>query len=78
MFIDGSGGDIILTDSEVLAAGSLNGFLNGKHYNRCKRLHTMLALAFHALHFEAFLKTTSIPEELEQKLKDTIMSHTCF
>ena len=32
--LDGSGGPEILTETEVLAAGSLNGFLPGKHYNR--------------------------------------------
>jgi len=32
--LDGSGGPDILTETEVLAAGSLNGFLSGKHYNR--------------------------------------------
>ena len=32
--LDGSGGPDILTESEVLAAGSLNGFMSGKHYNR--------------------------------------------
>ncbi|RUM44802.1 MAG: hypothetical protein DSY80_04010, partial [Desulfocapsa sp.] len=33
-FIDGSGGPQLLTETEVLAPGSLNGFLLGKHYNR--------------------------------------------
>ncbi len=33
-FIDGSGGPYILIESGVLAPGSLNGFLKGKHYNR--------------------------------------------
>ena len=33
-FLDGSGGPTILTDTQVLAPGSLNGFLLGKHYNR--------------------------------------------
>ena len=33
-YLDGSGGPEILTDSGVLAPGSLNGFLAGKHYNR--------------------------------------------
>lgn len=32
--IDGSGGPKILTETEVLATGSINGFLKGKHYNR--------------------------------------------
>ena len=31
--LDGSGGQEILTETEVLAASSLNGFLKGKHYN---------------------------------------------
>jgi hypothetical protein len=32
--VDGSGGPQILTYTEVLAHGSINGFLLGKHYNR--------------------------------------------
>ena len=32
--LDGSGGPELLTETGVLAAGSLNGFLKGKHYNR--------------------------------------------
>ncbi len=34
-------GTEILVETEVLASGSLNGFLAGKHYNRCKRLHPL-------------------------------------
>ena len=33
-YLDGSGGAEILTETAVLAGGSLNGFLNGKHFNR--------------------------------------------
>jgi len=33
-YVDGSGGAEILTETDVLAGGSVNGFLNGKHYNR--------------------------------------------
>ena len=33
-FLDGSGGPEILTETEVLMPGSMNGFLKGKHYNR--------------------------------------------
>ena len=32
--IDGSGGPAVLTESDILAPGSLDGFLKGKHYNR--------------------------------------------
>ena len=52
--VEESGGPKILTDSDVLAPGSLNDFLNGKHFNRCKRLHPMLALAFEILNFQSF------------------------
>jgi hypothetical protein len=55
-FLDGSGGPNILTETDVLAPGSLNGFLLGKHYNRCKRLHPLLATAVQSLHFSAFLR----------------------
>lgn len=44
--ISDSGGPDMLTDTDVLAPGSLNGFLSGKHFNCCKQLHPMLALAF--------------------------------
>ena len=33
-FLADSGGPYALTESGVLASGSLNGFLLGKHYNR--------------------------------------------
>ena len=33
-FIGSSGGPEILTECEILASGSLTGFLSGKHYNR--------------------------------------------
>ena len=33
-FLDGSGGSTVMTDADVLAHGSLNGFILGKHYNR--------------------------------------------
>ena len=47
----------MLTESEVLASGSLNGFLTGEHFNCCKRLHPILALALEILHFLKFLDT---------------------
>lgn len=52
-----SGGPDALTETEVIASGSLNGFISGKHFNRCKRVHPLLALALEILHLRAFLKT---------------------
>ncbi|KAK7081211.1 hypothetical protein SK128_006131 [Halocaridina rubra] len=54
----------LFTETGVLAPGSLNGFLTGKYFNRCKRLHPLLALAFERLHFRAFLETYDSREEL--------------
>jgi len=46
----------VLTNTDVLAPGSLSGFLTGKHFNRCKHLHPILGLAFEILHFEKFMQ----------------------
>ena len=69
-----SGGTDILTEAEVIATGSLNGLISGKHFNRCKRIHPLLALAFEVLHFKAFLQTCDFKEEMQ-----TLMSQvpTC-
>jgi len=47
----------MLVEAEVLAPGSLNGIIECKNFNRCKRLHPMLALAFETLHFHQFCST---------------------
>jgi hypothetical protein len=52
-FITDSGLTHILTESGVLAKGSLTGFLNGTNF---KRIHPLLAAAFLKLHFNSFLK----------------------
>ena len=49
--VEKSGGPEMLTDSGALAPGSLNGILQGKHFNRCRRLHPILALTL------AFMET---------------------
>lgn len=58
--ITSSGGPEILCNSGVLAQGSLNGFISGKHYNRCKRLHIVLATALQNLHFQRFIEENNI------------------
>ena len=49
--ISESGALHILNESLVLAAGSTNGFIKGKNYNRCKRIHELRSLAFEILYF---------------------------
>jgi len=59
----------ILTDTGVLTPGSLNGLLSGKHYNRCKRLHGLLAAAIQILAFLKFLaEQHDVPNLLTNQL----------
>lgn len=44
-FIADSGIEYLLTEAGVLATGSLTGFLKGKFYNRCTRIHEIVAIA---------------------------------
>lgn len=55
-----------MVESGILAEGSLQGLLLGKHFNRCKRLHVVAALSFKILHFKTFLE--KYQEEGEENL----------
>ena len=46
-----------MIDCEILAGGFLSGFITGKYYNRCKKLHALLSLALQILHWRQFLNT---------------------
>ena len=70
-FIEGSGGPYILSECDIVAMGSMNKFLKGKMYNRCRRGNMILAVSMEGLHFERFLNENyfddkeAILEELE-------------
>lgn len=59
-FIEDCGLTHIMVESNLLAASSVNGFISGKYYNRCKRLHPLLSLGLQILHIEQFLKRNKI------------------
>ncbi len=64
-------GTEIIAETEVLASGSLNGFLAGKHYNNCKGLHPLLANVMRILHFKSFLAENGpLPTAFQSKLKE--------
>ena len=63
-FITDSEIEYILTESNVLAAGSLTGFLKGKFYNRCTRINQIVANVMEKSLFEQFQNTLT-DEELE-------------
>lgn len=63
-FIRESGIEFILTEADILAEGSVTGFINEKFYNRCKRVHGLVANVLEKKCYEHFLLT--VPEaELE-------------
>ena len=49
-----------MINSELLASGSINGFIEGKHFNRCKRLHPIVSVAIQMLHFQRFVNDNNI------------------
>ena len=59
--ISASGIEFILTEADVLAEGSVNGFIKGKFYNRCTCIHDLLATDLEMKLYERFQLT--IPEE---------------
>ena len=66
--ISESGAPYFLTESGIFQKGSLNGFLKGKHYNRCKKFHEYLSLSMECLHFESFLETLVCPENIVEAI----------
>jgi hypothetical protein len=58
--IDSCGITNIMVNADILASGSINSFITGKHFNRCKRIHPLLYLGLEMLHFETFLAENDI------------------
>ena len=69
-FINESGAEYLLTEAGVLAEGSLMGFIRGKYYNRCVRIHSILALVMERKLYERFLQT--LPQEAKDDMKDVL------
>jgi len=52
----------VMIESGIVASGSMNGVMNGHHYNRSMRSHKIVAEALQKLRFEAFLQTCTEEE----------------
>ena len=59
----------MLTEMEDVAPGSLNKFLKGKMYNRCRRVHILFSTALHPLHFQTFMQDEEFSDELKDELR---------
>ena len=57
--IDCSGITDILVDKGLIGPASLKGFCQGKHYNRCIRLHPLMYSALISIHFDQFITDTN-------------------
>ena len=58
---------------QVLAKGSINSFLKGKSYKRCKKTHELLVLDFEIFHFDSYLtkrKREEVLITILQEMKD--------
>ncbi|CAG9834603.1 unnamed protein product [Diabrotica balteata] len=68
--INDCGLSTIMVESEMIANGSVSSFIEGKHFNRCKRLHPMMALGLQIMHFRSFLthKNIQISEDITEEI----------
>ncbi|GFU25149.1 uncharacterized protein TNCV_3360601 [Trichonephila clavipes] len=70
VFINECGLSYMMIESNIIASGSVNGLVEGKHFNRCKRLHPLRALGLKMLHFDHFLDNIEYNFLKEQVIDD--------
>ena len=71
--IEGSGGLYVLTEMEAVAPGSLDNFLKGKMYNRCRRVNILFSTALHNFHFQTFMQDEKFIDELKDELRKWVL-----
>ena len=72
-FINDSGIEYILTEANILAEGSMMGFIKGKLYNRCTRIHKLLANVLEQKLYERFVfETPEVDHDLFQQVMSTV------
>lgn len=75
-FIDNCGLTNLMVDSEIIASGSVNGFVQGTHFNHSKLLHSFMSLAFQILLFQKFVKNEclNVSDDIILFIKDILNS----
>ena len=72
-FINDSGIEYILTEANILTEGSIMGFIKGKFYNRCTRIHELLANVLEQKLYERFVfETPEVDQDLFQQVMSTV------
>ena len=76
-YINESGAEYLLTEAGVLAEGSLMGFIRGKFYNRCTRVHEILAVVMERKLYAQFVHTVGNDEidAIREILNDAPSNH---
>ena len=69
-----SGGPYILTESGILASGSMNAFIKRKHYNRCKRIHILFAAALQLLKLREFVRCSEEYGTTLESVKNEVLT----
>ncbi|GFV69643.1 uncharacterized protein TNCV_4507581 [Trichonephila clavipes] len=72
VFINECGLSHMMIEGNIIASGSVNGLVEGKHFNRCKRLHPLMALGLKMLHFDHFLDNIEYNFLKEQVIDDLL------
>lgn len=54
----------IAVESGIIANGSVDSFINGKNFNKCKRHHPLMVLALEILHFRSFVEQKETTQEV--------------
>lgn len=77
-FIESSGIGQLMIDSGLIADGSLRGIVGGTHFNRCKKIHPIAALAFKVIHFNHFLENYVGSSGIEILLLEEVVDNLTF
>ena len=59
----------LLIESRIVGSGSLNGVLEGRHYNRALRTHKIVLEALMRLHWQTFIQSASKDRRLIQQIE---------
>lgn len=70
-FIEDSGITNVMEDAGLIAPGSIKGFIIGKHFKRCQRLHTIVSCVLGSLLFDRFQsdENLSLTDEMKSSLE---------
>ncbi|CAB3980355.1 Hypothetical predicted protein [Paramuricea clavata] len=73
----------IVVEAGIVAVGSINGVLSGKHYNRAISAHKLISEALERMRFKTFVDSLAEEEgecvtSLIKRLQDSFHSQTDF